>query len=214
MIIHLYHQLKQEYFITIKLKLVICYYLITGSYVDYTFYNKAETGTLLADKVINIGGFGLPGMLDIGTSGYTNSRIRCNATGNGYTSYAELRAYSSYDMFLNLNAIRTDGGWMCFKINNGSYMQLSGSDNNVSIYKDTSISSNLTINGNMDSSGKFTLNIKSSSVHTEFWALASFHQEIANSGSWLQFSHDGTSNIWQPGMSNDNSYVIRASDAT
>ena len=51
----------------------------TGSYVDYTFYTKTETDTLLADKLTNIGDIELPGWLDIGTSGYTNSRIRCNA---------------------------------------------------------------------------------------------------------------------------------------
>ena len=61
---------------------------------------------------------------------------------------------------------------------------------------------------------KFPLGIKNSTIHTEFWTLASFHQGIANSGSWLQFSRDGTSNTWQTGMSTDNSYVIRASDAT
>ena len=44
--------------------------------------------------------------------------------------------------------------------------------------------------------------------------LASFHQRIANSGSWLQFSRDGTNSIWQTGMSSGNSYVTRASDAT
>ena len=106
----------------------------TGSYVDATFYSKTETDTLFADKVSNTGNIGLPGMLDIGTSGYTNSQIRCNADVNGYTGYAELRAASSYDMFLNLNTTRTDGGWVYFKINNDDYMQLSGSDNKVKIY--------------------------------------------------------------------------------
>ena len=67
----------------------------TGSYIDYTFYNKTDTDTLLADKLTNIGDISLPGMLDIGTSGYTNSRIRCNADVNAYTGYAELRAASS-----------------------------------------------------------------------------------------------------------------------
>ena len=75
-------------------------------------------------------------------------------------------------------------------------------------------SSNLTINGDLDSSKKLPLDIKSSTTHTEFWTLASFHQGIENSGSWLQFSRGGTSNTWQAGMSSDNSYVIRASDAT
>ena len=103
----------------------------TGSYVGYTFYTKADTGTLLADKVTNIGDIDLPGMLDIGTSGYTNSRIRCNAEVGGYTGYAESRASTSYGMFLNLSTTRTDGGWMYFRINNDDYIRLSGSDNKV-----------------------------------------------------------------------------------
>ena len=82
-------------------------------------------------------------MLDTGTSGYTNSRIRCNADVNGYTGYGELRAASSYDMYLNRSTTRTDGGWMHFKINNNDYIQVSGSDNKVSIYKGT-------ISGNLD----------------------------------------------------------------
>ena len=95
-----------------------------------------------------------------------------------------------------------------------TYIQLSCSDNKVNIHKDTSISPNLTINGDLDSSTKFPLDIKSSAVHTECWTLAAFHQGVANSGSWLQFSRNGTSTTWQAGMSSDNSYVIRASDAT
>ena len=79
------------------------------------FYTKADTGNLLADKLINIGDISSPGMLDIGISGYTNSRIRCNADIGGYTGYAELRAANSYDMFLNLSTTRTDGGRMYFK---------------------------------------------------------------------------------------------------
>ena len=58
-----------------------------GSYVDYNFSTQTETDTLLADKLINICDTSLPGMLDIGTSGYTNSRIRCNADIGGYTGY-------------------------------------------------------------------------------------------------------------------------------
>ena len=85
----------------------------TGSGVDFNFYTKTKTGTLLANKVINIGDVELTGMLDIGTSGYTNSRTRCNADLiNGYTGYDELRAYSSYDMYLNASTTRTDEGWM------------------------------------------------------------------------------------------------------
>ena len=84
-------------------------------------------------------------MLDIGTPGYTNSRIRCNAEVSGYTGYAEMGAANSYDMFLNLSTTRTDGGWMYFNINNDDYIQLSGSVNKVIIYKDTSISGNLNV---------------------------------------------------------------------
>ena len=117
----------------------------TGSYVDYSFYTKTETDTLLAGKLINIGGIPLPGMLDIGASGYTNSRIRCNADIGGYTGYAEMRAANSYDMFLNLSTTRADGGWMYFKINNDDYMQLLSSDNKVNIYKDTTARGNLDV---------------------------------------------------------------------
>ena len=45
-------------------------------------------------------------MLDIGTSAYTNSRIRCNVEVGGYTGYAELQAANSYGMFLNLSTTR------------------------------------------------------------------------------------------------------------
>ena len=72
-------------------------------------------------------------MLDIGTSGYANPRIRCNAELGGYTGYAELRAASSYDMFTNLPTTRTDGGWVYFKINHDDYMQPSSSYNKINI---------------------------------------------------------------------------------
>ena len=93
----------------------------TGSYVDYTFYTKTETCTLLAGELTNIRNIDWPGWLDIGASGCTNSRIRCNANVNGYVAYAELRAAKSYDMYLNLSTARTDGGWMYIKINNDNY---------------------------------------------------------------------------------------------
>ena len=115
----------------------------TGSYVDFNFYTKSETDTSLADKLINIGDIELPGWLDIGTSGYTKSRIRCNADVSGYTGHAELRAATSFDMFINLSTTRTDGGWMNFKIINDGHIQLPSSDNNVNIYRDTAISGNL-----------------------------------------------------------------------
>ena len=125
-----------------------------------TFYTQTETDTLLADKVINIGDIELPGMLDIGTPGYTNSRIRCNAAVGGYTGYAESKAANSYDMSLNLSTTRTDGGWMYFKIDNDDYIQLSGSDNKVNIYKETLISSHLKVGV-----GAVTSNIKAFASH-------------------------------------------------
>ena len=196
-----------------KANFMLIIWFLTSAQTETLYYNKTDTGNSLAGKVSNIGDISLPGMLDIGTSGYTNSRIRCNAELNGYTVYAELRAASSYDMFLSLSTTKADGGWMHFKINNDHHIQLPGSDNKVNIYKSTTLS-NLTVSGDLDSSKKFPLDIKSSTVHTEFWTLASFHQGIANSGSWLQSPRDGTSNTWQTGMSSDNSYVTRASDAT
>ena len=102
----------------------------------------------------------------------------------------------------------------CIKINNDDYIPLSSGGNKINVYKDTTRSSNLTINGDLDSSNKFPLDIKSSTIHTEFWTLASFRQGIANSGSWLQISRDGTSNTWQTGRSSENPHVLRASDAT
>ena len=120
-------------------------------------------------------------------------------TGLVSTDYLDLKYTNSVDLFTNHYN----------KIEIGNLLA-----NKVSTTGDASISSNLTINGNLDSSKKFPLDIKSSTIHTEFWTLASFHQGIENSGSWLQFSRDGTSNTWQAGMSSDNSYVIRASDAT
>ena len=110
--------------------------LVQSATLFDVYYTKGGIDTLLAGKVSNICDISLPGMLDIGTSDYTNARIRCNAELGGYTGYAELRAAHSYDMFINLSTTRTDGGWMYFKINNDDYIQLSGSDNKVNIYKE------------------------------------------------------------------------------
>ena len=72
-----------------------------------------------------------------------------------------------------------------FKMNIDSFTHLSGSDSKIDIYRDTTISSTLTVNGDLGSSRKLPLNIKNSTIHTEFSTLASFHQGIANSGVWL-----------------------------
>ena len=85
--------------------------MLVQSTTLFEFYcTKGDIDTLLADKVSNTGNVSLPGHLDIGTT-YTSSRIRCNAEVNGYTGYAELKAHSSYDMFLNLSTTRIDGGY-------------------------------------------------------------------------------------------------------
>ena len=117
--------------------------LLTSTHTEALYYNKTDTDTVIADKVSNIGDFPLQGMFDICTSDYINSRIRCNANLGGYTGYAELRAASSWDMFLNLQTTYPNCGWMCFKIKNDDYIQLPGSDNKVTIYKDTTISGHL-----------------------------------------------------------------------
>ena len=116
---------------------------LTSAQTGALYYNKTDTGNLPADRVFNIGDISLPGVLDICTSGYTNSRIRCNAAVGGYIGYAELKAANSYDMFLNLSTTRTDGGWMYFESNNDDFVQSSSSGNRVNIYKDTAISGNL-----------------------------------------------------------------------
>ena len=102
-------------------KLYIDNMFLTSAQTGALYCNKTDTGNLLADKVSNIGDISLPGMLDIGASYYTNSRISCNAELGGYTGYAELRAASSYDMCLNLSTTRTDGGWLYFKMNIYTY---------------------------------------------------------------------------------------------
>ena len=105
--------------------------LLTPTQTETHYYNKTRTGNLLADKIPGTGYISLPGMLDIGTSNYTNSRIRCHANLCGYIGYAELQAANSYDMFINLSTTRTNGGWMYFKINNDDYIQLSCSNNKI-----------------------------------------------------------------------------------
>ena len=124
------------------------------------FALKLKIDTLLADRLTNIGDIELPGWLDIGTLGYTNSRIRCHADIGGHNGYAEVRAASSYDMYLNLSTTYTNGGWVYFKINSDNYMQLPGSANEVKNYKDTTIAGHLDVG-----SGSSTSNIKSLASH-------------------------------------------------
>ena len=50
------------------------------------------------------------GNLDVGSGG--SSKVHVHAANNGYTGYAELKAQSHYDLFLNLQTTRVNGGWM------------------------------------------------------------------------------------------------------
>ena len=143
---------------TAKVILTRCWY--NQPHYSNSYHTKGDIDTLLADKVSNIGDIPLPGMLDICTSAYTNSRIRCNAEAGGYTGYAELQAANSYDMLIYLSTARTDGGWMYFEISGDTYMQSSGSGNKVHTYRYTSISNNL-----MVGVGAVTSSIKAFASH-------------------------------------------------
>ena len=72
----------------------------------------------------------------------------------------------------------------------------------------------LRITGGVEASVENPLYVTKSTNHTNYWTLATFHQLIANSGSWIQFSREGITDTLQTGIDYDNSYVIRASDAT
>ena len=130
-------------------------------------------------------------MLDIGTSGYTDSRIRCNAEVSGCTGYAELRAATSYDMILNQSKTRADGGWMYFKINNDDYMQLPSSDNKVHIYKNTS-------------SGKLEI-----INNTQSWEVLSLESTIAGYCCFHNYKTAQSTTAWNTGIWNESEYGIR-----
>ena len=85
----------------------------------------------------------ISGNLDVGSG--SSSRIRSHASASGYTGYAELSIASPWDLWINLETTFPNGGWVYFKIHNDSYMQLSGSDNKVNVYKDASTSGNLDV---------------------------------------------------------------------
>ena len=175
--------------------------MLVQSTTLFEFYcTKGDIDTLLADKVSNTGNVSLPGHLDIGTI-YTSSRIRCNAEQGGYTGYAELKAGSSYDMFLNLSATRTDGGWMYFKINNDDYMQLPGSDRKVVIYKDT------TISGNSDVGSGASPKIH---VHASNSGYTGYAESKAqrNYDMFLNLQTTRVNGGWDYHKSNDNNYSL------
>ena len=173
------------------------------------YYTKGDIDVLLACKIYNIGGVSLPGMLDIGTT-YTNSRIRCNAEVGGHTGYAELKAAGSWDMFLNLQTTYPNGGWMYFKINNDSYMQLSASDNKLNRYKDT------TISGNLDAQ-RITLNKPSNDNeiplkiinNSQSWEVIAIKNTFAGDGCIQIVKTPQSPTVWNTGVWHQNQYGIR-----
>ena len=58
------------------------------------------------------------------------------------------------------------------------------------------------------------LYVRNPTYHTNHFTLATFHQLMANSGSWLQFSREGLTDTWQTGMDSDSPYVVRVSNST
>ena len=61
------------------------------------------------------------------------------------------------------------------------------------------------INGCLEASVENPVHVGNSTTHTNYWTLATFHQLIANSGSWIQFSREGITDTWQTGIDSDNS---------
>ena len=121
--------------------------------------------------------------LDVGSG--SSSRIRSHASNNGYTGYSELNTASAWDMWINLETTYPNGGWVYFKINNDSYIQLSGSDNKVNIYKDAPISGNLDVGGIMN-----TTQINITNVDPNNYPLVITN----NGGNWFQGEYMATAN--------------------
>ena len=65
------------------------------------------------------------------------------------------------------------------------------------------IDTKLRIHGNMDASLENPLYVTNSAYHTNHFTLATFHQLMANSGSWIQFSREGIRNRY---MANRNGF--------
>ena len=91
-------------------------------------------------------------------------------TGLASTDYLDLKYTNSVDLTAWYNK-KADIDNVLLYYSTGSYVDYNLA-NKVSTTGDAPISPNLTTNGNMDSSKKSPLDIKSSTIHTEFWALA------------------------------------------
>ena len=82
---------------------------------------------------------------------YDKACLDNQVTGLVSTEYSDFKYFNSVDLFLNSYN----------KIETGNLLA-----NKVSTTGDASISSNLTVNGNLDSSMKFPLDIKNLTIHT------------------------------------------------
>ena len=107
-------------------KLYIDNMFLTSAQIGALYYTKTDTDNLLANKVSTTGDVSLSGNLDVGSG--SSSAINVHAANNGYTGYAELKAQSSYDMYLNLETTRVNGGWVYFQINGNNYGQSADQD--------------------------------------------------------------------------------------
>merc|ERR1711966_267531 len=88
--------------------------------------------------------------------GVTGSRIRYINNVAGQTGHFELKMSNSYDAFLNLTT--SYGGWLHFSVNDNNYFRLSGSDNQINIYKHTTMSNDLDVGVSSEQS---TINVYS-----------------------------------------------------
>ena len=152
-------------------------------------------------------------MLDIGTSGYTNPRIRCTADIGGYTGHAEKMAASSYDMFLNLSTARTDGGWMYFKIKYDDYMQLPSSDNNVSFYKDTTVNGTLGVQRlSITNTSARPIEINNAMHNGPY--LVAISQNYNNNYLLFALRCRPLNQLWCFGVATSNQYIISHENST
>ena len=55
----------------------------------------------------------------------------------------------------------------------------------------------LRVQGIMEASLENPLYVTNPTYHTNHFTLATFHQLMANSGSWFQFSREGITDTWQ-----------------
>ena len=98
----------------------------------------------------------------------------------------------------------------------GSYTK-SEIDDRLDLKVNTSLGqiyTKLRTHGNMEASLENPLYVTNPTYHTNHFTLATSHQLMANSGSWIQFSREGITDTWQTGIDYDNPYVIRTSNST